>query len=131
MIFDYENMFLNKKAASTYGTTAAYSDVVANGNGGNAYDPCFLVINVSEAATAGGNITVTLQTCAVEGFGSGVKDMATYSVPIGSLGTVIKQRIPFGALKFFRLKLQGSASVTGSGKISAGLVNDVDLALTD
>ena len=33
MIFDYENMFLHKKAASTYGTTAAYSDVVVNGEG--------------------------------------------------------------------------------------------------
>lgn len=132
MIFDYENMFLNKKAASTYGTTAAYSDhVVANGNGGNAYDPPFLAINVSEAATAGGNISVVLQTCDAVGFGSNVKDMATYSVPLGSLGTVVKERIPYGAKKYLRLKLTGSASITGNGKITAGLVSDVDLGLAD
>ena len=128
MIWDYENMFLNKKAASTYGTTAAYSDnVVANGNGGNAYDPPFLEITVSEAATAGGNITVVLQTCDAEGFGSNVVDMRSYYVPIGSQGTVIKERIPYGAKKYLRLKLTGSASVTGNGKITAGLVADVDV----
>lgn len=128
MIFDYENMFLNKKAASSYGTTAAYSDVVANGNGGNAYDPPFLVVNVSGAATAGGNIAVVLQTSDTEAFSSAV-DMATYSVPTGALGTIIKERIPFGAKKFLRLKLTGSAAVTGDGKITAGLVWDVDLPL--
>ena len=130
MIPDYENMFLDKKAASSYGTTAAYSDhVVANGNGGSAYDPPFLFINVSGAATAGGNITVVLQTCDAEGFGSNVVDMATYYVPIGALGTVVKERIPYGGLKFYRLKLTGSASVTGNGKITAGFVPDVDLPL--
>lgn len=130
MIPDYENMFLDKKAASTYGTTAAYSDhVVGNGNGGSAYDPPFLFINVSGAATAGGNITVVLQTCDAEGFGSNVVDMATYYVPIGALGTVVKERIPYGGLKFYRLKLTGSASVTGNGKITAGFVPDVDLPL--
>ena len=130
MIPDYENMFLDKKAASTYGTTAAYSDhVVGNGNGGSAYDPPFLFINVSGAATAGGNITVVLQTCDAEGFGSNVVDMATYYVPIGALGTVVKERIPYGGLKFYRLKLTGSASVTGNGKITAGFVTDVDLPL--
>ena len=130
MIFDYENMFLDHKAASSYGTTAAYSDnVVANGNGGNAYDPAFLVVNVSGAATAGGNITVVLQTSDAEAFGSGVVDMATYTVPAGSLGTVVKERIPYGAKKFLRLKLTGSAAVTGNGKITAGLVWDVDLPL--
>ena len=130
MIPDYENMFLDKKAASTYGTTAAYSDnVVGNGNGGSAYDPPFLQITVSGAATAGGNITVVLQTCDAEGFGSNVVDLGTYYVPIGSLGTVVKERIPYGGLKFYRLKLTGSASVTGNGKITAGFVTDVDLPL--
>ena len=130
MIWDYENMFLNKKAASTYGTTPAYSDhVVANGNGGSAYDPPFLAISVSGAATAGGNISVVLQTCDAVGFGSNVVDLATYSVPIGSLGTVVKERIPFGGKKYYRLKLTGSASVTGDGLITAGFVSDVDLPL--
>lgn len=125
MIFDYENMFLHKKAATTYGTTAAYSDVVVNGEGGSAYDQCFLVIAVGGAATAGGNITVVLQTSDTEAFSTAV-DLATYSVPIGSLGDVVKERLPLNVKKYLRLKLTGSASVTGNGKITAGLVLDVD-----
>ena len=72
---------------------------------------------------------VVLQTCDAEGFGSNVKELGTYYVPIGSLGTVVKERIPYGGLKFYRLKLTGSASVTGNGKITAGFVPDVDLPL--
>ena len=128
MIFDNEALFLNKKAASTYGTTAAYSDnVVANGAGGDAYEACFLAIVVSEAATAGGNLTIVLQTSDAEAFGSGVVDAATYSVPIGAIGEVVKARLPVGMKKYMRLKLTGSASVTGDGKITAGLVMDVNV----
>lgn len=128
MIFDAGNLFLDKKAASTYGTTAAYSDnVVANTGGGNAEEACWLVVVVSEAATAGGNLTITLQTCDAEGFGSGVVDLYAKTVATGSVGEVVAVRVPVGALKFFRLKLQGSASITGNGKITAGLVADADI----
>ena len=128
MIFDAGNLFLDKKAASTYGTTAAYSDnVVANTGGGNAYEAPWLVVIVAEAATAGGNLTVTLQTSDAEAFGSGVVDLFEQTVATGSQGEVIAVRVPVGAKKFFRLKLQGSASITGSGKITAGLVADADI----
>jgi len=128
MIFDAGNLFLDKKAASTYGTTAAYSDnVVANTGGGNAEEACWLVVVVSEAATAGGNLTITLQTSDAEAFSSGVVDLFAATVAIGSIGQVVSVRVPVGAKKFFRLKLQGSASVTGNGKITAGLVADADI----
>ena len=128
MIFDAGNLFLHKKAASTYGTTAAYSDnIVANTGGGNAEEACWLVVVVDTAATAGGNLTITLQTCDLEGFGSGVVDLYAKTVATGSIGEVVCVRVPVGALKFFRLKLQGSASITGSGKITAGLVADADI----
>lgn len=128
MIFDAGNLFLDKKAASTYGTTAAYSDnVVANTGGGNAEEACWLVVVVSEAATAGGNLTITLQTSDVEAFSSGVVDLFAKTVATGSIGEVVAVRVPVGALKFFRLKLQGSASITGNGKITAGLVADADI----
>ena len=125
MIFDYENMFLHKKAASTYGTTAAYSDVVVNGEGGSAYDQCFLAIAVSEAATAGGNLSVVLQTSDTEAFSTAV-DLATYAIGSGSIGEVVKERLPMNVKKYLRLKLTGSASITGNGKITAGLVLDVN-----
>ena len=128
MIFDAGNLFLDKKAASTYGTTAAYSDnVVANTGGGNAEEACWLVVVVSEAATAGGTLTITLQTSDAEAFSSGVVDLFSKAVATGSIGEVVAVRVPVGAKKFFRLKLQGSASITGNGKITAGLVADADI----
>jgi hypothetical protein len=128
MIFDAGNLFLDKKAASTYGTTAAYSDnVVANTGGGNAEEACWLVVVVSEAATAGGNLTITLQTSDAEAFSSGVVDLFSKVVATGGIGEVVAVRVPVGAKKFFRLKLQGSASITGNGKITAGLVADADI----
>ena len=128
MIFDAGNLFLDKKAASTYGTTAAYSDnVVANTGGGDAEEATWLVVIVAEAATAGGNLTITLQTSDAEAFSSGVVDLFAATVATGSIGQVVSVRVPVGAKKFFRLKLQGSASVTGNGKITAGLVADADI----
>lgn len=128
MIFDAGNLFLDKKAASTYGTTAAYSDnTVANTGGGDAEEATWLVVIVAEAATAGGNLTITLQTSDAEAFGSGVVDLYAKTVATGSIGQVVAVRVPVGAKKFFRLKLQGSASITGSGKITAGLVADADI----
>ena len=128
MIFDAGNMFLNKKAGTTYGTTPAASDnVVANTGGGDANEAPWLVVLVTEAATAGGNLTIDLQTCDAEGFGANVVTLASYSVPIGALGQAVAARIPVGAKKFLRLLLTGSASVTGSCKITAGLVLDADI----
>jgi len=128
MIFDAGNLFLNKKAASTYGTTAAYSDnTVANTGGGNAEQAPWLVVVVTGAATAGGNLTITLQTSDAEAFGSGVVDLYAATVASGSQGEVIAVRVPVGAKKYFRLKLQGSASITGDAKITAGLVADVNI----
>jgi hypothetical protein len=82
---------------------------------------------VSEAATAGGNLTITLQTSDAEAFGSGVVDLFAATVATGGIGEVVAVRVPVGAKKFFRLKLQGSASITGNGKITAGLVADADI----
>lgn len=128
MIFDAGNLFLDKKAITTYGTTAAYSDnIVENTGGGNAEEACWLVVLITGAASAGGNLTVTLQTCDAVGFGSNVVDLFAKTVATGSQGEVISVRVPVGALKYFRLKLQGSASMTGNGKITAGLVADADI----
>ncbi len=128
MIFDAGNLFLDKKAITTYGTTAAYSDnIVENTGGGNAEEACWLVVLITGAASAGGNLTVTLQTCDAVGFGSNVVDLFAKTVATGSQGEVIAVRVPVGALKYFRLKLQGSASMTGAAVVTAGLVADADI----
>ena len=129
MIYDAGNLFLDKKAATSYGTTATASDnVVENTGGGNAYEAPWLVVLVTGAATGGGNLTIDLQTCDAEGFGSGVVTLASYTVASGSQGKVVAARVPVGGLKYYRLLLTGSASITGAGLITAGLVLDADIA---
>ena len=127
MIWDAQNLFLNNVAGTTYGTTPAYSDVIANGGGGGAYVPPFLVIAVKTAALAGGNLTIVLQTCDAEGFGSNVVDLDTYTIASGAKGIMVKERIPVvGLKKYLRLKITGSASIS-AGVLQAGLVVDVDV----
>ena len=53
-------------------------------------------------------------------------DLATYAIASGSIGEVVKERLPMNVKKYLRLKLTGSASITGNGKITAGLVLDVN-----
>lgn len=129
MIFDAGNLFLEKKAATNYGTTPAASDnVVENTGGGNAYEAPWLVVLVTGAATGGGDLTIDLETCDAEDFSSGVVTLGSFEVASGSQGQVVAARVPVGALKYLRLMLTGSASITGAGLITAGLVLDADIA---
>ena len=125
MIFDYENMFLCKKAVSSYDTTEVVADhVVSNNHGGNAFNRPVFVVWVTGAALGGGDLTITLQTSDDESFSSGVVDLAAYTVLSGSQGQVIAANVPMGAKKYLRLKLKGSDSITGDGVITAALVTD-------
>lgn len=125
MIRDAENLFIDKVAGTTYGTSAKYSNIVANGGGGSAYESPFLAVNVSVAALAGGNLGIVVQTDDAEAF-SAPQDIATYTVPAESKGDVLAERLPFGLKKFIRLKVTGSAAIT-AGVITAGLVLDADM----
>lgn len=115
MIFDQQNLFIDN---------ALTSDVIANVGGGDAYSQCFLVVKASEALAASGSVTVALQTCDAEGFGSGVETLATYTLAKSQVGQLLAAQMPHGAKKFLRLSISGSPS---AGKLTAGLVMDVDL----
>ena len=125
MIYDKENLFLDGVAVSEFGTSAKYSDVIVNIGAGDAYPNAFLAAAVTGAPTAGGTLTVTLQTSDTEAFTS-ANDLASVNVPTGSQGDVIGMIMPKGCKKYLRLKLQGSAAVTGAGKITAGIVLDIN-----
>lgn len=128
MIFDKENLFLDKAAITNYGTAAKYSDVVVNEGGGNAYDPPFLAFCVTGAATAGGALTVVVQTSDTEAFTTAT-DLVTHVIPVGAQGPVLQARMPYGLKKYMRLKLTGAAAMTGNAVITSGLVTDIDLPL--
>lgn len=126
MIYDKENMFFDEKACSSFSATPAYSDVVANGEGGAAYPNAAVDVRVSGAQLAGGTLDIELETAADEAFTSPTFISATKTfttaMAIGDLHDVM--HIGPTADKFLRLKATGSASITGDAKITAGIVID-------
>ena len=124
MVLNYDAVFLCKKPVSGYGDTVAYSDhVVGCPQANSEFNRPAFVAWIIGAATSG-QLTVTLQTSDEPSFSSGVVDLAAYPVPPGSLGRVISARLPDGAKRYLRLKLQASGSVTGGAKITAALITD-------
>lgn len=115
MIFDQQNIFLDNAAHS------AASNVIANVGGGDAADPLFLVASAGTALTTSGTITLSLQTCDAEGFGSGVVTLASYTLPASVKGLLVKAKIPYGAKKFLKVAVSGA---TG-GKLTVGLTETV------
>ena len=124
MVYDVENKFFDEVAGTQFGTTAKNSDIVVNGEGGQAVDPLNLVVTAS--APIGTVLTVVLQTADVEAF-TGAVDLGTYTTVSGAKGILVKAKVPYGAKKYLRLKVTGAAAVTGTAKVNAGLVADVDL----
>ncbi len=116
MIFDKENLFLDGVAAS--GMTNALSNVVVNGEGGNAANPLYLFAGV-KGGDAGKKITVVLETADVEAFTTPVT-LGTFE---GTATAPVKAKLPIGAKKYLRLKV---TSTFTAGTVTAGLVNDVD-----
>lgn len=123
MIFDQQNMFFDKYAGTSITTGGVNSDVIANVGGGDAHNPLFLVI-AAPTALEGGPFTAELQTADVEGFGSGVVTLATYSVPAAG-GILVKAKLPYGLKKFVRLNVKGTTAGT-AGTLTAGLTENVD-----
>ena len=127
MIWDAGNLFLDKKAITTYGTTGKASDnVVCNTGGGVANEACWLVVEITGAVTAGGTLTIELQHDSVEAMSSAAT-VATYTVPTGAIGEVVAARLPVGLKPYLQLLLTGSASMTGEAVVTAGLVMDADI----
>ena len=114
MIFDQDNMYLDKTAIS--GTTN--SNVIYNLGGGDPHDPLFLVVAATEAL--GAEATCALQTSDAEGF-SEKTTLATYSLAASTKGILLKAKIPYGMKKYSRLVVSGASS----GKLTAGVTATV------
>lgn len=111
MIYDYENCFLfNEDAAGT-------PKVVANGEGGNAYNELFLIAKFAKPLTKA--TVITLKTGDTE---SPTEVLCTLTVPEKSQNASV--RIPHGSKKFYAISL----SDTSGGKCTVALTLDTDLA---
>ena len=116
MIFDQENMLLDKVAIS--GETT--SNVIYNMGGGDAHDPLFLAIMATTALATSGTITAALETSDAEAFGTKTT-LASYTLPASTKGILVKAKLPYGMKKFIRLVVTGATS----GELSAGLTETV------
>lgn len=122
MLYDKQNIYSDKIAGTTISASASYSDVIANVGGGDAVDPLFLFIAAPTAIT-GYAVTATLQTSADEAFTSPV-DLKAYTLPKDTKGVLVKDKVPYGMLKYSRIKYVGAGTVTG-GKVFAALTETV------
>lgn len=127
MIYDKENLFFDEKAVSSLSATPTYSDAVENGKGG-AYPNAPIDIRVTGAQIGGGSLTLKLQTDDDAAFSDPtyIKTGKTFttSLTLGELHDVI--HVPADAKKYIRLEATGSDSLTGDGKLTAGIVVDHD-----
>lgn len=116
MIFDQQNMYLDKKTIS--GSTT--SDVLYNMGGGDAHDPLFLVVSATTALATSSTITAVLETSDAEAFGTKAT-LATYTLPAGAKGILVKAKLPYGMKKYSRLVISGATA----GVLTAGLTETV------
>lgn len=114
MIYDAENMFMQKKDLSG-GLT---SDVIFNG-GGSAYDNLWLYVQVDSALDA--DATVTINTSEKEDM-TGAVELGAVKIAKAE-GSTAAVKLPQGGLKYYQLVVSGAAS----GVMTAALVLDTDL----
>lgn len=116
MLFDKENMFFDKEAASGF-STGKVSPAIFNQGGGDAIAPLYIVVQLTGGT---GKLDVLVQTDSDEKFGSAV-DLATFYGKAGDSGIVTKAFVPYGCKEYVRVKITGTAT----GKVTAGLTDIV------
>lgn len=112
MILDKETAFIFDKDVATT------PDVIANGNGGNAYSELFLVAKFATPLTTAA--VVTLKTADDEAL-TGADTLCTLTVPVGASHASI--RVPFGGKKYYGVTISGPTS----GKCTVALALDAEL----
>ena len=116
MIMDAENTFFYKKALT--GTSIA-SDVVVNGNGGDAVNELYLQAKLHTAVSSAA--TLTLLTSDTENMASPVT-LATQ--PIATTTKKLSLRLPKGCKKYLQVTITAGTALT-TGNITCALVLDV------
>lgn len=118
MIFDGENIFLDKQTLSS---TTLYSDVLNVGKG-EAYQPMFLVSRLAGGTGTTPTLTVTIQTATDSAFTTPVDLLGFELAGTGSQNHSVP--MPRGNLGYIRLKC---VSTFTGGTYTAGLVADDDI----
>ena len=111
MLLDQENMYIDK---------ALTSNVIANGGGGDAADPLFLIIFANTALTAASGATAALVTSDDESF-SESNTLATYTLAASKKGLLVAAKLPYGMKKYSKLTVTGATA----GTLTAGLTETV------
>lgn len=104
MYLDKENAFFYKKDLSK----GLVSDVIQNGNGGDAYEACWLYACVNAALS--GAATLKLETADKEDMSSPVT-VGTYTVAAAT-GSNLAVRLPVGLKKYLRITVTGPSTGT-------------------
>jgi hypothetical protein len=130
MILDNDLQMSSSQAVTS---TAASTNIIDQGAAGDAYrDGLFLVVQTREAATATGSATVnfTLETATDAAFTSPVTLFDSGAIGKASItlnSQMVKQRVPFGALRFLRVKYTVATGPLTAGKFDAFLTPDVKI----
>lgn len=114
MYIDKESTFFMKQDISK-GTT---SNIVQNGNGGDAYESCWLYALVNTALS--GPATVTLNTG--DAANKVTATVATYTLAKDA-GSALAVRLPSGLKKFLSVSVSGATT----GTITVAVAKDVQV----
>ena len=129
MIRDAQNTFCKDLDVSAFDADPEYTNIIDGTTEGDAVDQMYLMI-ANTTALKDGTLTATLQTCASEGFSSGVVDLGAYAVA-KTKGVRVRVRVPLGCLQYLRVKFEGALDANktslGAGAVTAALVYDVDI----
>ena len=129
MIRDAQNTFCKDLDVAAFDADAEYTDIIDGTAAGDAVNQMYLVI-ANTTALQDGTLTATLQTCASEGFSSGVVDLGAYAVA-KTKGVRVRVRVPLGCLQYLRVQFVATLDATktslGAGAVTAALVYDVNI----
>lgn len=131
MIIDKELMFSDAQAITGDEASDNVIDLGAQGYGdiGNSR-PMEILVKTDQAFNNLTSLTIKLQTCALEGFGSGVVDLPvqeTVTLASGNLAInkeILRAKLPHGCLQYLRLYYDVNGSNPSTGKITAALIYD-------
>lgn len=132
MLLDAENVFSDDQAVTADAASTNVIDLMTTGRApGN---PLGVIAQVTEAFATLTSLTFQVQSCAVEGFGSGVKTHQSVTVAVADL--TLGKRVDLGqlldgTLRYVRLYYDVTGTNASAGKVTAALVPFGDQTLVN
>lgn len=129
MILDDHLVLSDSQAVTASAASTNVIDLGGAGGLGNSH-PMEILVQTTEAFNNLTSLGIKLQTCAAEGFGSGVVDLPvqeTVTLASGNLAAnkeVLRAKVPHGCLQYVRLYYTVTGTAPTTGKVFAGLIFD-------